>query len=93
MQRPNTPKKISGSTRTYTDELSYLVNKRNALPELSKYIDALSLPLNAQNEEIYINAFSANATNGIGGVEFDIYRGIAEVRAIQLRQQELNIVD
>ena len=92
MQRPNTPKEISGSTRTYTDELSYLVNKHNALPELSEYIGALSLPLNSQNEEIYINAFNANATNGIGDVEFDIYRGIAEVRNAQFRQQELNVV-
>lgn len=67
MQRPNTPKEISGSARTYIDTSSYLVNKRNVLPELSEYIDALSLPLNAHNEEIYINIFSANATKGIGG--------------------------
>lgn len=67
MQHPNTPKETSGSTRTYTDASAYLVNKRNVLPEPGEYINALSLPLHAHNEEIYINVFSANATKGIGG--------------------------
>lgn len=42
-----------GNTRINTDGLGNLVNKRNILPELSECIDALSISLNAQNEEVY----------------------------------------
>ena len=43
----------SGRIRINTDGLANLVNKRNVLPELAAYVDALSISLNAQNETIY----------------------------------------
>ncbi len=46
-------KNNGGKTRLNTDGLGNLVNKRNILPELSECIDALSISLNAQNEEVY----------------------------------------
>ncbi|MDX2503169.1 MAG: TatD family nuclease-associated radical SAM protein [Gammaproteobacteria bacterium] len=46
--------KQSGSrVRVNTDGLGNLVNKRNILPELAKCVDALSVSMNAQNEEVY----------------------------------------
>jgi len=39
--------------RVNTDGLANLVHKRNVLPELGKYIDSLSVSMNAQNEAIY----------------------------------------
>ena len=46
--------KQSGTrVRVNTDGLGNLVNKRNILPELAQYVDALSVSMNAQNEEVY----------------------------------------
>ena len=42
-----------GHTRLNTDGLGNLVNKRNILPELSECIDAISISMNAHNEEVY----------------------------------------
>ncbi len=42
-----------GMVRVNTDGLANLVYKRNVLPELGKCVDALSISMNAQNEEIY----------------------------------------
>lgn len=47
-------KSNGGNTRINTDGLGNLVNKRNILPELSECIDALSISLNAQDEQTYI---------------------------------------
>ena len=46
-------KQHGGRVRINTDGLANLVNKRNVLPEMAGLIDALSVSLNAQNEEIY----------------------------------------
>ena len=46
-------KEHGSRVRVNTDGLGSLVNKRNILPELAKYVDALSVSLNAQNEEVY----------------------------------------
>ncbi|MBF0263988.1 MAG: radical SAM protein [Gammaproteobacteria bacterium] len=46
-------KEKGGKVRINTDGLANLVHKRNVLPEMAKYIDALSVSLNGQNEEIY----------------------------------------
>ena len=42
-----------GQVRVNTDGLANLVHQRNVLPELAQYVDALSVSINAQNEEIY----------------------------------------
>ncbi len=39
--------------RVNTDGLGNLANKHNILPELAKCVDALSVSMNAQNEEVY----------------------------------------
>ena len=39
--------------RLNTDGLANLVHKRNVLPEMTGLIDAMSISLNAQNEEVY----------------------------------------
>lgn len=39
--------------RVNTDGLGNLVNKRNILPELAKCVDALSVSMNAQNQQVY----------------------------------------
>ncbi len=39
--------------RVNSDGLANLVHKRNVLPELGKYVDALSVSMNAQNKAIY----------------------------------------
>jgi len=46
-------KSKGGRVRVNSDGLANLVHKRNILPELGKYVDALSISMNAQNEEIY----------------------------------------
>jgi len=46
-------KSHGGTVRINTDGLGNLANKRNILPELAECIDALSVSLNAQNEDIY----------------------------------------
>ncbi len=46
-------KKSGTRVRVNTDGLGNLVNKRNILPELAKYVDALSVSMNAQNEAVY----------------------------------------
>lgn len=46
-------KKAGGRTRINTDGLGNLFHKRNILPELASCIDALSISLNAQDEETY----------------------------------------
>ena len=45
--------KNGGKVRINTDGLANLVHKRNVLPELSEHVDAISISLNAQNEEVY----------------------------------------
>lgn len=42
-----------GKVRVNTDGLANLVHKRNVLPELGVCVDAVSVSLNGQNEEIY----------------------------------------
>lgn len=42
-----------GRVRLNTDGLSNLVHKHDTLPELSECVDALSVSLNAQNQEVY----------------------------------------
>ena len=46
-------KENGGKVRINTDGLANLVHKRNVLPELGRYVDSLSISLNAQNEEVY----------------------------------------
>jgi TatD family-associated radical SAM protein len=46
-------KSRGGRVRLNTDGLANLVHKRNVLPELSPYVDALSISLNGQNPEVY----------------------------------------
>ncbi len=42
-----------GRVRVNTDGLGNLFHRRNILPELAKYVDGLSISLNAQNETVY----------------------------------------
>ena len=46
-------KENGGKVRINTDGLANLVHKRNVLPELGRYVDSLSISLNAQTEEVY----------------------------------------
>lgn len=46
-------KQHGGRVRVNTDGLANLVNKRNVLPEMAEVVDALSVSLNGQNEDIY----------------------------------------
>ncbi len=46
-------KERGGKVRVNTDGLANLVHKRNVLPKLGQYVDAISVSLNAQNEEVY----------------------------------------
>ena len=46
-------KKKGGMVRINTDGLANLVHKKNVLPEMAGCIDALSVSLNGQNEEVY----------------------------------------
>ena len=46
-------KSQGGKVRVNTDGLANLIHKHNVLPELSPHVDALSISMNAQNEEIY----------------------------------------
>ncbi len=42
-----------GRVRVNTDGLSNLVHKHDTLPEMAECVDALSVSLNAQNQEVY----------------------------------------
>jgi len=46
-------KSKGGRVRVNTDGLANLVHKRNVLPELATCVDALSISLNAQNQQVY----------------------------------------
>lgn len=46
-------KQAGTRVRVNTDGLGNLVNKRNILPELAQSVDALSVSMNAQSEEVY----------------------------------------
>lgn len=46
-------KEHGGRVRVNTDGLANLVHRRNVLPELGEYVDALSVSMNAHNEEVY----------------------------------------
>lgn len=46
-------KRHGGHVRLNTDGLANLVHKRNVLPELGRCIDAVSISMNAHNEEVY----------------------------------------
>ena len=46
-------KQQGGQVRLNTDGLANLVHKKNVLPEMEGLIDAISISLNAQNEDIY----------------------------------------
>jgi TatD family-associated radical SAM protein len=46
-------KSCGGRVRVNTDGLGNLVNKRNILPEMQDCVDALSVSMNAQNQEVY----------------------------------------
>ena len=46
-------KQAGAPVRVNTDGLGNLVNKHNILPELAECVDALSVSMNAQNEEVY----------------------------------------
>ena len=46
-------KQQGGRVRINTDGLANLVHKRNVLPDMAGLVDALSVSLNAQNEEVY----------------------------------------
>ena len=46
-------KQNGGRVRVNTDGLANLVHKRNVLPDLADCIDALSVSMNAQNDEVY----------------------------------------
>ena len=46
-------KQRGGRVRVNTDGLTNLVHKNDTLPELGKVVDAISISLNAQNEEVY----------------------------------------
>lgn len=46
-------KERGGRVRLNTDGLANLVNKKDTLPLLGRYVDTVSVSLNAQNQEVY----------------------------------------
>lgn len=46
-------KQQGGRVRVNTDGLANLIHGRDVTPELAKYVDSLSISLNAQNAEVY----------------------------------------
>ncbi|WP_299796074.1 TatD family nuclease-associated radical SAM protein [uncultured Shewanella sp.] len=48
-------KRRGGSVRVNTDGLGNLFHRRNILPELAESVDALSISLNADTEQAYLN--------------------------------------
>lgn len=46
-------KHAGGRVRVNTDGLANLVHKRNVLPELGEFVDALSVSMNAHNDALY----------------------------------------
>ena len=46
-------KQYGGKVRINTDGLANLVHKRNVVPEMVGLVDALSVSMNGQNEEVY----------------------------------------
>ncbi len=62
-----------GNTRINTDGLANLVHKRNVVPEMVGMIDALSVSMNGQNEEIY-NRHCQPQLEGAFGAMFDFLR-------------------
>ncbi|MCP5208923.1 MAG: radical SAM protein [Hahellaceae bacterium] len=89
-----------GRVRVNTDGLGNLANKRNILPELSKCVDALSISLNAQDEETYnlhckpglkgsweaMLAFSQEATKWIDEVSVSAINGLEGVDIPKCKQ-------
>lgn len=82
-----------GKVRVNTDGLGNLFHKRNILPELASCVDALSVSLNAQDEETYVrhcqpklkgsfaavNAFINEAPKYIVRVEVSAIEGLEGV--------------
>lgn len=98
-------KSRGGKVRLNTDGLGNLVNKRNILPELSECVDALSISLNAQNEEIYnlhchpgvpgswdaMIAFTREAPKWIGDVSVSAINGLSGVNIDACKQLAKNL--
>lgn len=61
-------KKQGKKVRLNTDGLGNLVHKRNILPELSTYIDAVSISLNSDNEASYIQHCAPKLDNSYQSV-------------------------
>ncbi len=82
-----------GKVRVNTDGLGNLFHKRNILPELASCVDALSVSLNAQDEDTYlrhcqpklkgsfaaVNAFIKEAPKYIARVEVSAIEGLEGV--------------
>lgn len=86
-------KQRGGRVRVNTDGLGNLFHRRNILPELSEWVDALSISLNAQNEALYqlhcqpklkgswqaVNAFMQQAPHYIAEVQVSAIDGLEGV--------------
>ena len=97
-------KQRGAKVRLNTDGLGNLFHRRNILPELSKYIDAISISLNADTEAAYIKhcqpklpkAYAAVrdfielAPQYINSVSVSAINGLSEVNIEQCRQIAIN---
>jgi len=93
-------KQQGGKTRINTDGLGSLFHKRDIVPELAECIDALSVSLNAQNEEVYqrhclpslpnsyeaVKAFISRASKMIPEVHVSAINGLEDVDVIQCKE-------
>lgn len=93
-------KENGGKTRINTDGLGNLFHKRDIVPELAECIDALSISLNAQNEEVYqqhcqpalpdsyqaVKAFIKRASELIDDVQVSAINGLEGVDVVQCRE-------
>lgn len=93
-------KQQGGKTRINTDGLGSLFHKRDIVPELAECIDALSISLNAQDEQTYqqhcqpslpgsyaaVTAFIQRASEQIPQVYVSAINGLEGVDTAQCRQ-------
>lgn len=77
-------KENGGKTRINTDGLGSLFHKRDIVPELAECIDALSISLNAQNEQIYQQHCHPALPNSFQAVQAFIKRAAELIPDVQV---------
>jgi len=77
-------KRRGGYVRVNTDGLGNLFHRRNILPELAVSVDALSISLNADTEQAYIEHCRPKLKNAYQGVSEFIRLAPAYIKSVQV---------